>query len=342
MYDLALSMSFSMSFPAPALPDPRSCWLTLGLGLFASLFALAGGARAQPQARAVPAEFEAHRIYVRAATASGDTLRFYTDTGGGRFAVLTTSTAERLGLNVDTVTTGGRDRLVGRFPDLRSGASLPAPQNDRVLVLPKTGPIRMMDIGDGLLGQSWFAGRTWTFDYPNQKLLVRASPPDPPAPEHTVDLAFKTDSTGRRVSNHPRVEARIDGQTHSFLLDTGATTLLTDSAQAAIGGARLRGGSFVTASLFDRWREAHPDWRVLEEGSVVQKGTPMIRVPEVTIAGHTVGPVCFERRPDRSFKEKMARTMDRPVSGALGGSLFQYFRMTVSYPDAWASFEQDS
>jgi hypothetical protein len=64
----------------------------------------------------------------------------------------------------------------------------------------------------------------------------------------------------------------------------------------------------------------------------------MIRVAEVTIAGHTVGPVWFERRPDRAFKKKMAQTMDRPVDGALGGSLFQYFRITVDYPGTRAFF----
>jgi hypothetical protein len=325
---------------ASASSRPGSSWAAAGLGLLASLLVLTGGAHAQTKTTALPAQFEANRIYVRAAVADGDPLRFYTDTGGGRFAIVTKSAAERLGLKIDTLAMGGRDRMVTQFPDLASDASLPAPQKGRALVFPKTGPIRMMDVGDGLLGQGWFAGRAWTFDYPNQELLVHASPPDPPAPEHTVDLGFKTDSTGRRVSNHPRVEARIDGQKHSFLLDTGATTLLTDSARAAVGGAKLRGGSFVIASLFDRWREAHPDWRVLEEGSVMQEGTPMIRVPEVTIAGHTVGPVWFERRPDRNFREEMARTMDRPVRGALGGSLFQYFRMTVSYPDAWACFER--
>lgn len=158
-------------------------------------------------------------------------------------------------------------------------------------------------------------------------------------PDHTVNLGFQTDSRGQRTSNHPRIEATIAGSTDSFLFDTGATTALTDSVHAAFDGPKRRGSSFVVASVFDRWRENHPDWRVVEGASLYRKGTPLIRIPEVTIAGHTVGPVWFERRPDRAFQQ-MSASMDQPVQGALGGSLFQYFRITISYPDGWASFER--
>lgn len=67
----------------------------------------------------------------------------------------------------------------------------------------------------------------------------------------------------------------------------------------------------------------------------------MIRVPEVAIAGHTVGPVCFERRHSRNFR-RMAQRTGRPVHGALGGSLFRHSRITVDYPEARAHFERAS
>jgi hypothetical protein len=94
------------------------------------------------------------------------------------------------------------------------------------------------------------------------------------------------------------------------------------------------------ASLFDRLRAAHPEWRVLRGASPYRGGAPLLRIPEITIAGHTVGPVWVERRPDRAFEQMARRSLDQPVQGALGGSLFQYFRVTVNYPDAWASFER--
>jgi hypothetical protein len=37
----------------------------------------------------------------------------------------------------------------------------------------------------------------------------------------------------------------------------------------------------------------------------------------------------------------MARFMDRPVDGALGGSALKYFRVVVDYPNAVAIFERD-
>lgn len=287
----------------------------------------------------IPARFEANRIYVTPVTASGDTLRLYTDTGGGRHPIFTTSSVERLGLSpTDTLSQGQRSMPVVPFPEVEG---MPAPSTDRAVVFPNRGQARLLDLGDGMLGQGWFAGRIWTFDYGAERLVHHSTRESLSFdPRHTVELGFRTDSTGRRTGNHPRIEATIAGAQHSFLLDTGATSVLADSARDAIGGAKRIGSGFVTASLFEKWRRAHPDWTVVEGASVFRGGTPMIRVPAVTVAGHTVGPVWFERRPDRAFKKGMARTMDQPVDGALGGSLFQYFRITVDYPGARAHFKR--
>lgn len=189
-----------------------------------------------------------------------------------------------------------------------------------------------------MLGRSWFSGHVWTFDYARKQLLLHTSGSDVSfVPSHTVPLGFKTDSTGRRVEHFPRVEATIDGETHSFLFDTGASMVLSDRAHAARGGPPVRGTSFVAASLFDQWREAHPDWPVLENTAI---SGPVIEVPEMTIAGHTVGPVRFVRRPDPAFHQHMSSMMDRRVEGALGGSLFRYFVITVDYPNARAYFQR--
>lgn len=65
---------------------------------------------------------------------------------------------------------------------------------------------------------------------------------------------------------------------------------------------------------------------------------PMIRVPSVTVAGHTVGPVWFAQRPDSNFRKMMPELMDKPIEGALGGSALQYFRVVIDYPGAAAYF----
>jgi predicted aspartyl protease len=318
--------------------------LALVLGLLGGLLGILP-LWAQPSSQSpkqIPAHFQANRIYVSPVTRGGDTLRLYTDTGGGKYPILTKQTADQLELvPIDTLSQGRRSMPLVPFPDIRGRMSFPTPKANRALVLPRGRQTRLMDIEDGMLGQSWFAGRVWTFDYGSEKL--RHHPRSQGVSfdtKHTVDLTFQSDSTGRRTSHHPRIEATIADSTYSFLFDTGATSVLTDSARSALDRPKRIGSSFVIASVFERWQRRHPEWKVVERASVFTGGTPMIRVPEVGIAGHNVGPVWFERRPDRNFKRGMARSMDRPVEGALGGSLFQYFRVTVDYPEGRAYFER--
>jgi hypothetical protein len=73
----------------------------------------------------LPTRFEANRIYVTPVTAAGDTLRLYTDTGGGRYPILTKPAVERLGLSLtDTLSQGRRSLPVVPFPDVKG---IPAP-----------------------------------------------------------------------------------------------------------------------------------------------------------------------------------------------------------------------
>ncbi|HTQ80182.1 MAG TPA: hypothetical protein VMM92_09305, partial [Thermoanaerobaculia bacterium] len=194
----------------------------------------------------------------------------------------------------------------------------------------------------GFLGQGWLADRVWTFDYPAHRLLLRSSGDRPRvAPEHRVPLGFQTGEDGRRTSQFARLPAEIGGETLDFLFDTGATTFLTDSALQALHDGRpsQRAASFITTSVFTRWRGEHPDWRVIE-GAEKGSNEAMIEVPTVRIGGHAVGPVWFTRRPDRNFHVYMFQWMDKPVEGALGGSALQYLRVTIDYPNATALFEK--
>ncbi|MFB6229802.1 MAG: hypothetical protein ABEL04_01495, partial [Salinibacter sp.] len=280
-----------------------------------------------------------NRIYLRVPLASGDTLRFFTDTGGGPQPILTVRAARRLGLPVDSADPKRFGRTA--VPTLHPRTLVPAPAPDTALVS-FNRQINQYLGGDGLLGGRWHDGHVWTFDYLEEELLLRDSPKEVSFdPDHTTELAFATDSTGRRVGHHPMVRAQVADSSYSFLFDTGATTVLTDSARAVLGGPRRRGTGFISASVFDRWRQAHPEWTVMKNASTLGEGYPMIKVPEVTIAGHTVGPVWFERRPARRFRQ-MARRTGQPVRGALGGSLFRHFRITVDYPGGQAHFEKSA
>ena len=195
-----------------------------------------------------------------------------------------------------------------------------------------------------MLGQAWFADRVWTFDYPGQRLLLW---PDsaavmPADPAHAVALGFRTDTTGTRVLSFPRLRVEIDGDSIDLLFDTGATANIPAAAleKLADGLPAERATSFITSSVLNRWRERHPDWRVIDEADETVPAMVMIEVPSLSIAGFDAGPVWFTERPDRNFHEYMSSFMDRRVEGALGGSGLKYFRITVDYPRAMAWFER--
>lgn len=286
--------------------------------------------------RALPVRVAADRFFVRPVTVDNDTLTLYTDTGGGLF--LYADAAARLGLEADSTGTVA-------LPPLHPDALIPAPAGSRDGRLPVLDERPDgFDVGDGMLGQAWFADRVWTFDYPAGRLLLwpDASGRRDAPPAHSVALGFQTDSTGRRTLSFPRIRIEVDGDSLDVLFDTGATVWLTDSAVAELadGGLQQRATSFITAGVMQRWRARHPEWRVLENADRFVPGMAMIEVPEMAVGGWRVGPVWFTERPDRNFHEFMSGFMDQRVEGALGGSGLRFFRVTVDYPAAIAEFER--
>lgn len=292
----------------------------------------------------LPVEFVGNRFCVRPIAVDGRTLRFYTDSGGGLFIVR--AAVDRLGLAVKEVGEEEQKVQLVVLPEFKPDASIPAPlSRDGMIPIWAPPPEDRGTVpmnADGILGQEWFAGRVWTFDYPNGRLLLRSAG-DVPAhdPKHEIALGFQADASGKRGLNFPRIQAVIDAETIDFLLDTGATTAVSDEAVAVIRdqGAAERATSFITDSVFRKWHTRHPEWRVIEKA---EKGTgqAMIEVPSVAVAGHKVGSVWFTRRADANFHEFMSQFMDKPVEGALGGNLLCKFRLTVDYPDAIAIFEK--
>jgi hypothetical protein len=60
---------------------------------------------------------------------------------------------------------------------------------------------------------------------------------------------------------------------------------------------------------------------------------------KLSVGGYSVGPVSFTARPDKNF-DRISQWMGKTVHGALGGSAFKFFRITVDYPNATAYFEK--
>lgn len=284
----------------------------------------------------LPVVVEEDRFFLQARTAGGGDLRMFLASAGGMS--LTRRAVERLKLPVRRQQTPEGELATAPFPTFYD-ARLPRPMLEAFPVLDEEPP----EQADGMLGAPWFAGRVFTFDYAGKRMWLRSAGDLPPAPAaHRIPLGLRRDEAGKPASPYGRIQAQIDGQAIDLLLDTGATITLTDAARQALGGAaRERATSFIVTSVFERWRRAHPEWRVIEGADGAAGGAPMIEVPSVRIASLDVGPVWFTRRPDEDFHELTARLMDRPSDGAIGGSALRHFeRVTVDWANATAVFER--
>ena len=334
-----LSPPHPTSRPAWFRRHPR--WTALGLVALITVLACAGvffwivlplGAHFVEQPTALPVAYDEDRFFVEPVLADGSRLRLLADTGGGLF--VTRTAAERCGLVASWSI--GRGEVV-RLRPLRSDAWIPEPVGAERWI-----PLKNTD-GDGMLGQRWFAGGIWTFDFPRKKLILNPAPFRPTAQQsaHSVVLGFPT-FVGIRSGNHPRFAVMIDGRTVESLFDTGATLRLTKEAaqQIADGHASERATSFVAASVFDRWRAEHPTWRVIENAEENTR-LAIIEVPTIQLAGFDVGPAWFTRRPDAAH-QWMSTFMDRPIVASIGGNVLRHFRVTVDYPAAIAYFERET
>lgn len=291
---------------------------------------------------ALPADF-AHNLFVVRPIADNETILYMlADTGGG--CVLTPEAVSRAGLPTFEGTVGDVRYDMAELRQAGEDATVPPlldGSKPGAFIVMKDS-LGLLDYVDGILGQAWFADRVWTFDYfagtmtchgAGKSLLGQE--------ERCVRLYFQEDGDGKRNNSFPRIQAVIDGEPIDFLFDTGATLNVSEQGLAELNddGGRQRGTCFITESVFRRWMKRNPHWRIIDKAEQ-RTGLPIIEVPEVTIAGYTVGPVWFTFRPDPNFHQYISDLMDRRVEGALGGSVLQYFRVTVDYPNALALFER--
>ena len=300
-----------------------------------ALALLTSAAPAQPapgHPLALPVQLVEGRFVLTPRLQGGRVVRLYSDSGGGR-TMLTPELVGEARLGVEHPDAGPDPLPLTGWPAWAPGASIPPPARPAMV---RAAPPLEPNL-DGFLAQDWFGGRTWTFDYPGKRLLLRAGGDVPRG--HRVP--FHLPRPGPDALAFGRITIEVDGKPLDVLFDTGATTELTPAALAAVGGGRAahRAASFMKAAIFDGWRTAHPRWTVVEKAEV-GTGADMIRVPAVVVAGQKVGPVWFTRRPNPAFDSFMSSMMDAPVVGALGGSGLRYFRITVDYAQGVAVFER--
>jgi hypothetical protein len=335
------------------IPKRRSAALA---GAFVVAMALQADAQCsgapQAGARRLSAVFDAGRVLLAPVSPRGDTTFFILDSGGGFNAI---EAARVAALRLPTLLEGTaadtqRIVAVSAFGD---SLAIPVPNAGYprhgflavVADLQMNDPHMYQRQPRGFLGGGWWADRTWRIDYLRHELWIfpgQVLPADNgrALPPHDVPLHFRTTGGGRRPTNFARFTAGIGGDSLSLLLDTGATTLFTDSANAVVGdgGPRGRAGSSVSSDIFARWHTRHPEWRVIARGEYGRND--MIEVPSMSIGGFTIGPVWWERRDSTAFHKLMDPLLDRPIQGSLGGAAFQYLSVTIDYPRAMACFAQ--
>lgn len=304
---------------------------TLALSLFV-LFGLRLVAMAQTPVR-LPATFWNNRIYLHVAGKDKNPIVFYTDTGGGLFVRASSLAATGYTSKQDSAGNYAPVAWAALVQNSRLPRSLHQ-QLAEVWVLDDKKEQMPIDFFDGMLGQQFFAGQCWQFDYLKKEFWVGVGTPEK---VQSIPLNLKEGIA------FARIQVSVDGELLDLLFDTGATCTLTMQAQQQLadGLGPFRATSFIVADYFDKWRSKHPDWRVIEQAEEMRGNAyAMIEVPQVTIAGHKVGPVWFAYRPNKNFYEYMSQWTDQRVVGAIGGSALQYFRVTADYKNKKIWFER--
>jgi hypothetical protein len=183
---------------------------------------------------------------------------------------------------------------------------------------------------DGVLGRAWFAGRTWTWDYPRRRLILRDNSWQPPPDARALPIRFEA---ARGAS--PALELvsiTISGQEIAVRLDTGAATVLSPAALRELhdGAPALRAASTLAHRTFEGLHLQHRNWRIIEDATIADHSR-MLRVPTVRLAGEAAGPVWFIEQSDQP----------RVAQGSIGGNLLSRFELSVDYPRsrAWTKLK---
>jgi hypothetical protein len=304
-----------------------------------ALVATLGAVTAARAATVIPTVYEAGHFFATPTTRDGRQLRLLVDTGGGGVNYWITEDAAA-SLKLKPVVCEGH-RFV-EPPVYRSNASLPRPTAHCGAMFVLDGPEGEQVKGmDGMIGSSYLPQHTWTFDYPARTLSIEDSTWKPPASAHVTPLGLPPSD-----QKFPRISIIVDGESIDLLLDTGATAHPTAAGVAAMHPPLVDGTgttSYITRTVMNGWQQRHPDWIVVEAADDLfgaTHATRAIRVPAITVAGWTIGPVWFTERADANF-EGMSDMMDGNVHGALGGNALDVFRMTIDYAHGKAYFGCD-
>ncbi|BED90996.1 hypothetical protein PspMM1_34640 [Pseudoalteromonas sp. MM1] len=291
----------------------------------------------------LPTQFDNNRIILIPELISGKKLRFFTDTGGGWNAI---SKELHQQYNWPTIikVADGEEYTLSEMPKFKAEAEIPAGGIENFmagyLFIAPEAELSKEQQFDGFLGGRWHAEKIIKIDYVNESMFILDSLDEVNLNKFKkVELGFQKDSQQKYTTAFPRMSIKVQGIEYQMLLDTGATSTLTNTAKKQIQSkSNVVGTSFIAASVFDNWKARNPDWDVIEKA---EHGTEeaIIKVPFVIIAEQSIGPVWFTRREDNNFHEFMSSMMDKKIDGAFGGSGLKYFDLVIDYIDEHAYFK---
>ena len=263
----------------------------------------------------LPCVFESNLISCVLLNENQDSISFYTDTGGKNF--LYKSGKKKLGLNSKK----GNLWQQKKFSELFKRNNFPAPGVPQFYFVNDKKSKE-----DGMLGREWFADKIVFIDYAAKEMKI--IPQSYPENRIGAPLFFKEDKKGEPIFQLARLKVEIEKDTLSLLLDTGAQAYLSEDMQEKTGQVELVAMSFINASIFNSWKNAHPEWLLYKNGDEsFRTKEDIILVPKVTIAGKEIGPIAFASREDYNFKNMSSLFMDEPIQGALGGNALSKLEM---------------
>ncbi len=291
----------------------------------------------------LPALFTHGLIFLEPVSQDGDTLRFFTDTADG--TMMYQDDAERLGLITTSAIIDDQQQKAVFLPVFETAQSIPAPLLGDGLI-PLLSDDRkpphhraILEQEDGILGSTWFAMRTWSVNYRDETmaLLLEENVPDVDS-ESIVPLSFRKER-GEIVHYFAGIETVIAGDTLSMVLKSGSHIILSEEVRLELDHPDpLFPVGLISGSVFEKWKQAHPDWPVYE-GADIHHESPVIEVPEVTIGPHTSETVRFAVRPEETFRERFSQFTAEPVVGALGPDAFRNSHIILDYVNKMLIFQ---
>lgn len=310
----------------------------------------------------IPSNFiEGERFYIKIPIGDSDSILGFGDTGGG-LSMLMPDT-ENKGNIKSKLKTGLLKGIMPikyiLFSDLVPDSKFPRPcpvsnfvlrnpfmriEESYLMVPPMEKELKLMTEVqpemEAFLGQGFFMNKSWTFDYPNKKIWINTPLDNSQLGYPNVqEIGFKKNENQDKIFGHPRMTIEIDGESIDVLFDTGATMVLSEDGKRQMNtDKKTIGGSFIAASVCQKWRELHPDWNFYPKADLAGD---VIEVPVVNIGGYEVGPVLFAVRRDENWSKGMIASMDKEVKGAIGGSALKYFKVTIDYNSELIRFERD-